>query len=348
VVLVGALVGVAVYARHEPASSSGGPSGKPTTTTLRLVAAAPGGAVPAPATLDKVARTIEARAKAAGVTDVRVTVEAPRTIVVSSVKADGERLRGLVARGQLRFRMVIDSMPGAALEPEATTTPDPADGSTGPSGVPGGTTGASALAAVIAKLGPAYQVALQIKDPNELDDDTVAQLEPFSQLTPEEVAVLPPAVQFNVPTVSCAQLDRRPAGAIDAVDQQVVACELDDTATIKYLLDRAPVVGTDVARASVTDVDTRWQVTLAFTSDGQQRWTGLTAEAAKDGAQRQVAVVLDNSVVTAPAIQAAIPGDAVLSADFTREQAETIASLVQSGALPLTLTVVSVEQTRTG
>jgi preprotein translocase subunit SecD len=341
VVLVGALVGVAVYARREPAS----PSGKPTTTALRLTAAAPGGAVPVPATLDQVRRTIEARARAAGVTDVRVTVEAPRTIVVSSAKADGDRLRGLVARGQLRFRMVINSMPGAALEPESTAAPDPTDGSTV---APGGTTWGDPLAAVVAKLGPAYQVALQIKDPNELDDDTVAQLEPFSQLTPDEVAVLPPAVQFNVPTVSCAQLDRRPAGAIDAVDQQVVACELDDTATIKYLLDRATVVGSDVARASVSDVDTRWQVTLGFTSDGQQRWTGLTAEAAKDGAQRQVAVVLDNSVVTAPAIQAVIPGDAVLTADFTREQAETIASLVQSGALPLTLTVVSVEQTRSG
>ena len=34
-------------------------------------------------------------------------------------------------------------------------------------------------------------------------------------LTPAEVAALPPAMQFNVPTISCDQLDKRPPGSID-------------------------------------------------------------------------------------------------------------------------------------
>ena len=49
---------------------------------------------------------------------------------------------------------------------------------------------------------------------------------PFGTLTGTEVNVLPPEMQFNVPTIGCEnQLDKRPAGAIDAIDQQVVACE---------------------------------------------------------------------------------------------------------------------------
>lgn len=346
VVVAVALGVVAVYARREPAPTV---DGRPITTTITVAAAAPGGAVPAPATLDQVGRTIEARAKAAGLADVRVVVDRPRTIVVSSASADGDRLRSLVARGELRLRMVLDSAPAAALEPDAASSPAAAaTAGPGPGATPSGTPGGK-LSAVIAKLGPAYQVAQQIQDPTQLDDQTVTLLDPFSLLTPDEVAVLPPAIQFNVPTVSCAQLDRRPTGAIDAVDQQAVACELSDTASIKYLMDRATVVGEDVAGATADNrQNAGWEVTIEFTSGGQARWTRLTAEASRDGAQRQVAVVLDNVVVTAPAIQQTIPGDAVIAADFTQEQAKTMASLLQSGALPLTLSVVSIEKIRTG
>ena len=57
--------------------------------------------------------------------------------------------------------------------------------------------------------------------------------------------MLPAQMQFNVPTISCAQLDQRPPASISDAKQQVVACE--DGAS-KYLLDQAKVLGTDVVR----------------------------------------------------------------------------------------------------
>ena len=70
----------------------------------------------------------------------------------------------------------------------------------------------------------------------------------FAKLTGDEVNALTPQMQFNVPTISCKQLDDRPNGAIDRVDSQVVACYQG----ARILLDKASVVGDDIANAKVT------------------------------------------------------------------------------------------------
>src|SRR6266511_1410273 len=204
VVAVVALGAAVLYSRRHP---SGVPSAS-NSTTMTVAAAGSGGAAPDAATLDQARRIIETRAKAAGFSDVHVTVNGQRTIVVSVAGTHAEDLPLLVAPARLRFRLVLDATPATASEPEPAS----------PGAAPGA--GGATLAAVVAKLGPAYQVAEQIQDPGQVDDETVAQLAPFGLLSPDEVAVLPPAVQFKVPTVSCAQLDGRPFGAIEAVDQQ--------------------------------------------------------------------------------------------------------------------------------
>ncbi len=338
VVAVVALGAAVLYSRRHP---SGVPSAS-NSTTMTVAAAGSGGAAPDAATLDQARRIIETRAKAAGFSDVHVTVNGQRTIVVSVAGTHAEDLPLLVAPARLRFRLVLDATPATASEPEPANPSAAPEPTPSPGATPGA--GGATLAAVVAKLGPAYQVAEQIQDPGQVDDETVAQLAPFGLLSPDEVAVLPPAVQFKVPTVSCAQLDGRPFGAIEAVDQQVVACELSDTASTKYLLDRATVVGDDVAKAEAISRSRGWVVDVQFKSGGQQRWTQLTEEASRDGAQRQVAIVLDNSVVAAPAVQSTAPGDAEIAADFTKERAQTLASLLQSGVLPLTCSIVSIEQ----
>jgi preprotein translocase subunit SecD len=336
-----------------------GPAGTPATarnTRMTVTALTPGGTAPDAATLDQARQIIETRVKAAGYAGVRVALDGQQKIVVTVAGTDADELPMLVSPARLRFRLVLDSLPAAATGPEpATPSPGPATtpsattpsattpSATTPSATPG--TPESRLAAVIAKLGPAYQVAQQIQDPSQVDDQIVAQLAPFGLLSPDEVAVLPAAIQFKVPTVSCAQLDSRPLGAIDAVDQQVVACELSDTASTKYLLDRAALVGEDVDSAEAQSEPSGWVVNVHFKESGQERWTKLTAEASKDGAQRQVAIVLDNSVVTAPSIQMTIVNDAVIAADFTQARAQALASLLRSGVLPVTFSIVSIEQT---
>jgi preprotein translocase subunit SecD len=157
----------------------------------------------------------------------------------------------------------------------------------------------------------------------------------FSKLTSEEVAILPPAMQFNVPFVTCKDLNNRPAGSIVDPTKQVVACDKGS----KYMLDVAKVLGTDVknADASIDSQSGQWQVTLQFKSGGQDKWTNLTKEAYGDGQnKKQVAVVLDNEVVSAPTIQSVIPGDAQITGQFTRGDAQLLASQRRYGALPLT------------
>ncbi|MGH2599126.1 MAG: protein translocase subunit SecD [Dehalococcoidia bacterium] len=171
-------------------------------------------------------------------------------------------------------------------------------------------------------------------DPKQIaeNEQAMTALAVFGDLTPEEVAVLPVQVQYNVPTITCEQLNKRPPGSIVDPKAQVVACDTDGGA--KYLMDKARVLGTDVNKADygLDPQTSQWKVTLSFRGSGQDKWTQLTA----DTVQKRVAVVLDNEVVSAPTIQQKISGDAEITGDFSRKEAETLAAQLRYGALPLT------------
>ncbi|SDZ33035.1 preprotein translocase subunit SecD [Micromonospora pattaloongensis] len=182
---------------------------------------------------------------------------------------------------------------------------------------------------------------------NVAQDPALAEkLKPFGTLSADEVRVLTPAMQFNVPTITCEQLDKRQAGSIRDPQQQVVACE----GPTKNLLDQGKVLGTDVSGASaVIDQTTgQWVVSLQFTGDGQKKWTNLTREAfnneggacdqsalGQDGKCR-VAVVLDNTIISSPEIQGVLTGDSQITGQFTSKDANELASNLRFGALPLT------------
>jgi SecD/SecF fusion protein len=90
--------------------------------------------------------------------------------------------------------------------------------------------------------------------------------------------------------------------------------------------------------ASAFDPDTgRPMVTFTFDRQGAVAFAGITA--ANIG--QRFAVVLDNEVLTAPVIQTAIPGgQGQITGDFTPEEAQTLAVLLTSGALPASLDVI--------
>src|SRR5690606_23052405 len=127
----------------------------------------------------------------------------------------------------------------------------------------------------------ALDAALRLTGPANLSADPELErtLEPFSRLTGEQVAILPAKVQFNVPTISCAQLNARPPGSVRDTEQIVVAC--DSAGVIKYLLDAATVLGPDIDNAKeVFNPQTNsWSVSLNFNGEGQRKWTALTREA---------------------------------------------------------------------
>jgi preprotein translocase subunit SecD len=334
-------------------------------TSMTLSASLPGGKNPDASKLDQARQIIADRVDASGVSEPEVVTEGARNIVINVAGAtDPEELRKLVAPAELRFRQVLDTVPdtsGASAEPSASASTSPsasASASASPSGsaspapsasgsVPPADAGTEAQrTAVIKKLGETYQIAEQgIQDPKQVDPQLLQLLQPFSKLTPEEVAVLPADVQFKVPTISCKQLDARPAGVLHDVNQQVVACGRDSNGLSKYKLDKARVVGEDVADAGFDNnvQEGGWFVSLKFKSSGQERWTALTKDAYDNGAQHQVAIVLDNTVVSAPAIQGVITGDAVIRGSFTKQEVQTLSRQLKYGALPLSFSVESVD-----
>ncbi|SBT38227.1 preprotein translocase subunit SecD [Micromonospora auratinigra] len=202
--------------------------------------------------------------------------------------------------------------------------------------------------AVEQKVGPAaWAAATALKAPADVasDPSLADKLKPFGTLSPQEVAVLPADLQFNVPTISCAQLDKRPPASIKDPKQTAVACE----AGAKYLLDVAKVEGTDVDDANaVLDQTSQWVVSLNFTSKGQEKWTALTRESFNNEGQAcdqtalgqdgkcRVAVVLDNEIVSSPEIQGVLTGDSQISGSFDSKTANALASQLRYGALPVT------------
>ncbi|MFD0821866.1 protein translocase subunit SecD, partial [Micromonospora zhanjiangensis] len=215
--------------------------------------------------------------------------------------------------------------------------------------LPAAPTAEQLRAAVQQKVGAAaWQAASALQGPVDTSQDPTAaeKFKPFGTLTGEEVAVLPASMQFNVPTITCKQLNERPPASISNKDEQVVSCE--DEAS-KFLLDKAKVLGTDVSNATAQlDQQSQWVVSLKFTGPGQTNWTNLTREAFNNEGQAcdasalagdtkcRVAVVLDNEVISAPTIQGVLSGDSQISGSFTNKTASELASQLRYGALPVT------------
>lgn len=238
----------------------------------------------------------------------------------------------------------------AASAPASPAASAPASASATPSETPAPVS-ADILAQrdqVKKKLGQLYQAAEQLPDPTSseasTDPSTAAAMQPFADLKPEEIAALPADMQFKVPTISCAKLNARPVGSIVDPTQKVVACEETGKAASKYLLDVAKVLGDDVKDASfANDPSQGWKVNLSFKGGGQDKWTNLTKEAYDNGAQKQVAIVLDNLVVSAPSIKGVITADAEITGKFTKDEVQTLSRQLKYGSLPMTFEVQSTE-----
>ncbi|MEU2503263.1 protein translocase subunit SecD [Streptomyces sp. NPDC007863] len=99
-----------------------------------------------------------------------------------------------------------------------------------------------------------------------------------------------------------------------------------------------------------------WTVDLAFRDGAAADWARLTGEAACAPAgdpARRVAIVLDDRIVSAPAVQTGVTcgagiagGSTQITGGFSAEEARDLAALVEGGALPLPVTTV--EQSTVG
>lgn len=131
----------------------------------------------------------------------------------------------------------------------------------------------------------------------------------------------------------------------------------DDTGTLLQL-EPAALTGDGVADATAQPPDqssSSWYIDLKFKGDGAKKWTQLTGQAAcapSGDPKRQVAIVLDNKVISHPEVQASgsspvqcnvgITGDTTqITGQFTQKQAQNLALLIRGGALPVDVKIAS-------
>ena len=123
----------------------------------------------------------------------------------------------------------------------------------------------------------------------------------------------------------------------DVAESQVVLPQLDDGDVVaRYLLGPTELTGRviDTARAEFAESGQGWQVTFNTTGAGEGEFDDLAAR----NVGRQVAIVLDGVVRSAPTFQeAAFQGRGVISGDFTEGEARDLALVLRFGALPVEL-----------
>ncbi|WP_022903933.1 protein translocase subunit SecD, partial [Curtobacterium sp. B8] len=89
----------------------------------------------------------------------------------------------------------------------------------------------------------------------------------------------------------------------------------------------------------------QWAVNLTFSGKSSDDFRDVTSRLVKlQAPQNQFAIVLDGTIITAPAANAAITnGKAQISGNFTAESAKTLADQLKYGALPINFQVQSNE-----
>ncbi|WP_161888966.1 protein translocase subunit SecDF [Pontibacter russatus] len=101
---------------------------------------------------------------------------------------------------------------------------------------------------------------------------------------------------------------------------------------------KAPLTG-DVINDARQDFDQlgRPEISMTMNPTGAKKWAKLTG----DNVGRQVAIVLDNYVYSAPVVQGEITGgSSSISGNFTVEEAQDLANILKAGKMPAPTTIV--------
>lgn len=276
-----------------------------------------------PAVLEHTRLVLVERAKAMRLGSPQAFIMGDHTIVLEVFTRAEVRPEVFTVPGKLRLHKVLRSVPF-----EGVTTASPSQG------VP-----AMTLAELVAKLGDAYTTAAGLRAPAPLSEGLWA----FAELTPAEVALLPASIQFNVPTVTCGQLNKRPPATGAPDNAEFTVCD----GYSKLLLGPARLTGADISDTMVESepgVDFN-VVSLRLTPAGNPKWTELIRvayhntgrecdESAVGDEQRcRVAFVVDDRVLSTPEILAESVQPIIVGA-LTKAEAGDLAVQIGPRELP--------------
>jgi preprotein translocase subunit SecD len=110
-----------------------------------------------------------------------------------------------------------------------------------------------------------------------------------------------------------------------------------DTSEVWYILSRAPVVTGRDLRSAVENRNTSnpgmWQVNFTLSPEAAKRFGPFTQQ----NIGRQMAIVLDHRVSSAPTIQGRIDDNGEITGNFSQESAHDLALTLRAGALPASI-----------
>jgi len=287
--------------------------------------------------LAKAVDIIRQRVNGQGVAEAEVTTQGGRNIVISAPGRGRAQIVNKVSQtAQLRFREVLSSAAaGAAANPTGSPAPS-ASASSRPS--PGPSLGPAPSASPTGNGRALSRALLPAATPSP---PAAPSARPSAISSPTPVPPANPAAAAQAfATIDCNKASNTAGGSTDDPNQPLVACSQDKTT--KYQLAPAKVIGTDVKTATAnldTNLGNQWQVIVSFTGKGQNKFTALT----RATVGKEVAIVLDGVVISAPRINEAIPGNAQITGQFTEKSAKDLANVLKYGALPLTFETQSVE-----
>jgi len=325
--------------------------------------------------LEEARKIIDQRVNGSGVAEADVTVQGGKFVVVEVPgDVDNRRqLEETVKRqAQLRFRLVACSDRDGACAAGAPGTGDGSvldPGTTSPGvevpseGTPGGTEAPSgsnrppvgfAQADETADPTDAASPTAPAETPAESPEGTPADPGTSAPPTPQVVDYQGPKAgateellawqnspdQASVDAFNAftCPTDGTPATLVDDPNRPIVSCEYDDKTgtTEKMLLSAAVVEGTDLKDASygTPQQGTGWVVTLSIGGAGEDAFEQVSR--ALLPTEQRFAIVLDGQVVTALGFDGVIPnGEAQISGDFTEAEADSLATSLRFGALPI-------------
>jgi preprotein translocase subunit SecD len=345
-------------------------------TTVELRAVKPGGRQPTASDMQQAIAIMENRVNASGTTEAQVQQQGSDIINVSVPGQSAQQVVNLVSQtAELQFRQVLLAAPntGAVAAPApASPTPTP---SVSPSGSASATPSASAQAAGSAgrSSGPQELArrarALPAASPSPSASGAASPVAsgatpspaPTSGTTTWQQAQGDPSLvstpvkaQFN--KLNCASKDWKQSVGYSNEQWnvrgiQTVSCGLIGSTMYKFALDKALVVGKDIASASATPstTSTSWDVNLNFKGTGTKAFGDLTTQMYDKyhgslGPPNWLGVVLDGVVVSAPYVQTPTTnGSTLISGSFSQTDATTLANQLSYGALPLTFAQESVQ-----
>jgi preprotein translocase subunit SecD len=129
---------------------------------------------------------------------------------------------------------------------------------------------------------------------------------------------------------SMASFDQQVKGAPDRA-----VCEDEDGR--RYILGTVYVSGRELSNARrVRDEMGRPEVIISFKPEGAAAFAQATAA----NIHKQIAIVLDDVVISAPVVQSRITGDARITGSFTDDEAARLAIMLHAGALPVKVEVI--------